>query len=87
MCYLGHRNSAGYQAHRKRSPQLVKFLSFGHHGVYQWMREARRKKKEQTALIKEARMKKMMEESLAAGEPTDPLADKIEQSTKIELTS
>lgn len=87
MSYLGHQKLAGYESHRKKSPQFVKFLSYGHHGVYQWVREAKRKKKVQTALIKEARMKKIMDKSLSAGEPESLLGDKKEQNAKKKLTS
>ena len=73
MRYQGHTNYSGYEAHRNTSPQLVKFLSFGQHGVYQWLREAKRKTKQQTALLKARKIEKVIDRSLGKGSaPRDP---------------
>jgi hypothetical protein len=85
VSYQGHRNPSSYESYRKSSPQLIKHLSYGHHGVYQWLREAKRKTKEQTALIKETRNKKIMEKSLRAGGYQEPslLGDREQRNEKI----
>lgn len=84
MRYQGHTIFSGYESHRKASPQLVKTLSHGQHGVYQWYREIKRKTKQQTALLKAKKIEKTIDKSLSGGKRRTLVEDGHDGEIRVE---
>ena len=95
MCSLGKRgakrlgqpNLAAYESSRRRSPQLMRFFGKGHAGVYQWVSQAKKKRKEQSYLAKTEKMNRVLEKNLGSSDVTNPLkirgaVPEIETSSK-----